>query len=337
MFTRDVAVVDRRKAGIAVVFLTLSACQFPTPQARHNRVITLRSAVTSSSVPIASTVTSIRTQLGNAVTITAAHPMTAPKYVPFDPSAPTTEDIAEEPEPTTEVPTTVTTTTTAAPTTTVKTVTTVATTTTVAPTSTSAATTTTTEPHASTAHATTTTAGATTTGSAVTTTSTGPTTTTTTTTTSTTTVATTTTSSIAPGSATLSSADGTKRATSAFAAAQVTRDACLTGPASCQIADLRAFYSGPALAEVTAMVDGLRRANARVSIASGDGYVLESAAVNQAQTRASLSGCFTTVRDTLDGNGNLLTTSTDSTREAFEMTQVNGVWSVTTHRALGLC
>jgi hypothetical protein len=317
-----------------MAFLTLSACQLPAPQARHNRVITLPSAVTTSTVPIASTVTSIRTELGDAVTITAAHPMTAPRYVAFDPLAPALEDLAEEPEPTTEEPTTTVkaTTTTAAPatttTTTIKAATTVATTTTLAPTSTSAATTTTTTAHtSSTSHATTTTttAGATTTGGAVTTTSAGPT-TTTTTAASTTTVAT-----------TLSSAEGTKRATSAFAAAQVKRDACLTGPASCQIADLRAAFSGSALAEVTAMVDGLRRSNARVSIASGDGYVLESAAVNQAQTLGSLSGCFTTVRDTLDGNGNLLTTSTDSTREAFEMAQVNGVWSVTTHRALGLC
>jgi hypothetical protein len=327
-----------------MAFLTLSACQLPAPQARHNRVITLPSAVTTSTVPIASTVTSIRTELGDAVTITAAHPMTAPRYVAFDPLAPALEDLAEEPEPTTEEPTTTVkaTTTTAAPatttTTTIKAATTVATTTTLAPTSTSAATTTTTTAHtSSTSHATTTTttAGATTTGGAVTTTSAGPT-TTTTTAASTTTVATTT-ATTAAGSTTLSSAEGTKRATSAFAAAQVKRDACLTGPASCQIADLRAAFSGPALAEVTAMVDGLRRSNARVSIASGDGYVLESAAVNQAQTLGSLSGCFTTVRDTLDGNGNLLTTSTDSTREAFEMAQVNGVWSVTTHRALGLC
>jgi hypothetical protein len=124
---------------------------------------------------------------------------------------------------------------------------------------------------------------------------------------------------------------------SAFAAAQVKRDTCLAGPMSCQFTDLRASFSGPALAEVTAMVDGLRRTNARVAIAAGDGYVLESAAINQAQTLGSLSGCFTAVRDTLDGDGNLLTTSTESTREAFEMVQVNGVWSVTTHRALGLC
>ena len=85
------------------------------------------------------------------------------------------------------------------------------------------------------------------------------------------------------------------------------------------------------------MVAGLARTQAHVTIATGDGYVLEYAAANVTLTQASLSGCFTTVRDTFDASGQMVTTSTDSTHEAYEMARVNGVWFVTNHRALGSC
>lgn len=85
------------------------------------------------------------------------------------------------------------------------------------------------------------------------------------------------------------------------------------------------------------MVAGLLRTTAHVVVAPGDGFILEYAAVNMALTQASLSGCFTTARDTFDASGQMVLTSTDSTHEAYELAQVNGVWLVTNHRALGLC
>jgi hypothetical protein len=132
-------------------------------------------------------------------------------------------------------------------------------------------------------------------------------------------------------------ADHERRAAVAFATAQTHVNRCLTGPATCDLALLRSSFSGQALTEVTTMVAGLTRSNLYVSIAPGDGYVLESAAINNDATRASLSGCFTTVRSTLDAAGQLMTASFESSRVAYEMAQVNGQWTVATHRGLGAC
>jgi hypothetical protein len=85
------------------------------------------------------------------------------------------------------------------------------------------------------------------------------------------------------------------------------------------------------------MIVGLQSSGAYVSIAPNDGYVIEHAAVNLERDRASISGCFTRVRDTYDSQGNLLATSTESMREAYELIARAGVWLVTTHRSLGAC
>ena len=85
------------------------------------------------------------------------------------------------------------------------------------------------------------------------------------------------------------------------------------------------------------MVGGLTRSHLYVSIARGDGYVIDSIAVNLSDSRASASGCFVSVRNTMDETGSILTTSMGSTREAYEMVQIDGVWTIATHRALGAC
>ena len=128
-----------------------------------------------------------------------------------------------------------------------------------------------------------------------------------------------------------------RRATDAFAVAQGAIKSCVIDPSACDHGQLQTSFAGTALVEVTSIVASLNRSNLYVSIAAGDGYVLESSAVNIDANRASLSGCFTSIRQTMDATGQLLTASFESTREAYEMTQVDGVWAVVTHRALGAC
>jgi hypothetical protein len=123
----------------------------------------------------------------------------------------------------------------------------------------------------------------------------------------------------------------------AFANAQRNVNQCITGPSTCDLLRLQASFSGTALTEVTTIVTGLTRSNLYVRIAAGDGYVVESSAVNNDATRASLSGCFTLARHTLDATGQTMMVSYESNREAYEMTQVGGRWTVSTHRALGVC
>jgi hypothetical protein len=314
--------------GIACAAAMLSGCSFGSQPKPNLRVVVPRTTATAATT--APTTTTIRTQIIDAVAITSGRSATAPlTTVPTGALAP--DPTNEEPPDDTEAPAA----TTAASTTT---------TTTLPPTTTTTIpATTTTEPATTTTAATTTTTtiAATSTTGATTTTTTIAATTTTVAATSTTPAPTTTTTSAAPTSHPSPSSStpfgGTKRAADAFATAQIRRDQCLTVPMTCDQSLLAASYSGAALNEILTMIAGLRRTDAHVSIATGDGYVLEYAAVNVSLTQASVSGCFTTVRDTFDSHGQMLTTSTESTREAFELVQTDGVWLVTTHRALGAC
>jgi hypothetical protein len=303
----------------AVVFLfVLSACGLETKHEPNLRVVGPPSLVRPASAGRAATSTTIKVEIGEALIIstrpTDKQLAPDPDAEPVGPDPATIRPVATPvetvPETTTVAPTTTeiatTTTTTVAKTTTV-----VATT--IAPTTT-AITTSTTVPVTTTAVATTTTLPATTTALATTTTL----------------------DPINPVKAT-AHADSRRRATDAFATAQTQMNRCLTEPTTCDHGLLRSSFSGPALTEVTTMVTSLTRSNLYVSIAAGDGYVLESAAINNDATRASLSGCFTTFRNTMDAAGQLMTTSFESGRVAYEMTQVNGQWTVATHRGLGAC
>jgi hypothetical protein len=301
----------------AVFLFALSSCGLETKHEPNLRVIGPPALVRPASAGPAVTSTTIRTEIGDAMIISTRPtdkqlaPDPEAETVGSDPIRSVATPAATEPETTTTVaPTTteVTTTTTVAQTTTLPA------STTVTPTTTTAVTTTT-VPVTTTA-ATTTTVPATSSTQATTTTTLDP---------------------INPAVKPATLADGERRAMVAFAASQTHINRCLTNPTTCDHALLRSSFSGPALTEVTTMITGLTRSNLYVSIAAGDGYVLESAAINNDATRASLSGCFTTIRNTMDATGQLLTTSFESGREAYEMAQVNGQWTVATHRGLGAC
>jgi hypothetical protein len=302
----------------AVLLFVLSACGLEPKHEPNLRVVGPPALVRPASGGSATTSTTIKTEIGDAMIISTRP---TPTQLAPDPDAETVGPLpvtirpvatTEETEPettttaghaTAEVTTTVAKTTTLPASTTVAPTTTVDTTTTV-PVTTTAATTTTTVPATSSTQATTTT----------------------------------TLDPIDPPAVKPSArADGERRATVAFAAAQTHVNRCLTDPTTCDHALLRSSFSGSALTEVTTMVTGLTRSNLYVSIAAGDGYVLESAAINNDATRASLSGCFTTFRNTMDAAGQLMTTSFESSRVAYEMTQVDGNWTVATHRSLGAC
>ena len=305
---------------VLVLLFVLSACGLETKQEPNLRVIGPPALVRPASAGPAATSTTIKTEVGEAMIISTRP---TDKQLAPDPDAETFESdpirpaaTTEETEPettTTVAPTTTeiaTTTTTTAPITT-----TLPASTTVTPTTTAA--TTTTVPVTTTAVTTTTTVPATTSTQATTTTTLDP---------------------INPAALKpAAQADGERRATVAFATSQTHINGCLTNPTTCDHALLRSSFSGAALTEVTTMIMGLTRSNLYVSIAAGDGYVLESAAINNDATRASLSGCFTTIRNTMDAAGQLLTASFESDREAYEMTQVDGLWTVATHRGLGAC
>lgn len=304
----------------AVLLFVLSSCGLETTREPNLRVVGPPTLVRPTSAGPAATSTTIRTEIGEAMIISTRP---TDKQLAPDPEAetfgadpavirPATTEATEPKTTTTIAPTTtdITTTTTVAPTTTLAASTTVAPTTTVVTTTTvpvttiAATTTTTTEPATTSTPATTTT-------------------------------------TLDPGKPAAvkpaARADGERRATVAFATAQTHVNGCLTNPTTCDHALLRSSFSGPALTEVTTMVAGLTRSNLYVSIAAGDGYVLDAAAINNDATRASLSGCFTTIRNTMDAAGQLLTTSFESGRVAYEMTQVDGQWTVATHRGLGAC
>jgi hypothetical protein len=303
----------------AVLVFVLSACGLETEHEPNLRVIGPPALVRPASAGPAIS-TTIKIEIGDAMIISTRP---TDKQLAPDPDAetigpdPATIPPAATPEETVpEATTTVAPTTTEIATTTTTTVaktTTIPASRTIAPRTT--AVTTTTVPVTTTAAATTTTLPATTTTQATTTTTLDP---------------------INPVKPT-AHAESKRRATDAFATAQTQMNSCLTDPATCDHALLRSLFSGPALTEVTTMVTGLTRSNLYVSIAAGDGYVLESAALNNDATRASLSGCFTIVRNTMDAAGQLLTASFESGRAAYEMTQVDGQWTVATHRGLGAC
>ena len=308
----------------AVLLFVLSACGLETEHEPNLRVVGPPALVRPASAGTTATSSTIKIEIGDAMIIstrptdTQLAPDPDAETVGSDPvSIPpvvTTEETVPETT-TTVAPSTTTTTTTEIATTTTTTVakrTTIPASTTITPTT---VVTTTTVPVTTTAATTTTTVPATNSTQATTTTTLDP---------------------INPAAAAVR-ADGERRATVAFATAQTHINRCLTDPTTCDQALLRSSFSGPALTEVTTMVTGLTRSNLYVSIAAGDGYVLESAAINNDATRASLSGCFTTIRNTMDAAGQLLTTSFESGREAYEMTQVNGHWTVATHRGLGAC
>jgi hypothetical protein len=303
----------------AVLLFLLGACGLETKHEPNLRVVGPPALVRAASAGIATTSTTIKTEIGDAMIISTRP---SDKQLAPDPDAETigaepvkvrpaaTTTTTEETEPATVAPTTTEiTTTTTVPDTTTEPSTTVAPTTTLV--------TTTTVPVATTIAATTTTAAVTTTTQVTTTTTLDP--------------------INPPGARPAALAEGERRATVAFAAAQKRANGCLSDPAACDHAMLRSSFSGPALTEVTTMVAGLTRSNLYVSIAAGDGYVLDSAAINNDATRASLSGCFTTIRNTMDATGQLMTASFESSRVAYEMTQVNGQWTVATHRGLGAC
>jgi hypothetical protein len=307
-----------RRWAVVLLFV-LSACGLETKHEPNLRVVGPPALVRPASAGRAPTSTSIKVEIGEAMIISTRP---TPRQLTPDPDAETVgPDPATIPPAPTAEQTAHETTTTVAPTTTeIATTTTVVNTTTlpaattVTPTTT--AVTTTTVPVTTTAAATTTTEPATTTQAATTTTL----------------------DPINPAAVKpIGHADGERRATDAFATAQAHINRCLTNPTACDHALLRSSFSGPALTEVTTMVAGLTRSNLYVSIAAADGYVLESAAVNNDATRASLSGCFTTFRNTMDAAGQLMTTSFESGRVAYEMTQVDGTWTVATHRGLGAC
>jgi hypothetical protein len=302
----------------AVLLFVLSACGLEPKHEPNLRVVGPPTLVRSASAGPVAASTTIKTEIGNAMIISTRP---TDKQLAPDPDAETVESdpvkihpaaITEETaaETTTSVAPTTTTTEIPAPTTT----TTIPASTTVAPPTTTEVATTV-VPVTTSAPATTTTVPASS-STAVTTT-------------------------LVPISSVVAKpaalADGERRAKVAFATAQTHVNGCLTDPTTCDHALLTSSFSGPALAEVTTMVAGLTRSNLYVSIAAGDGYVLESAAVNNDATRASLSGCFTTVRNTLDASGQLMTASFETSRVAYEMTQVDGRWTVATHRGLGAC
>ena len=303
---------------VAVLLFALGACGLEPKNEPNLRVVGPPALVRPASPGPIATSTTIKTEIGDAMIISTrpTDQQLAPdpdaETVEADPveihSETTTEEAVAETT-TTVAPTTttteipaLTTTTTIPPSTTVAPTTTTEVATTVVPVTTSAPGTTTTEPSTSSTAATTTLVP---------------------------------TSSIVAKPAAL--ADGERRATVAFATAQTYANGCLTDPTTCNAALLSSSFSGSALAEVTSMVAGLTRSNLYVRIAAGDGYVLQSAAINNDATRASLSGCFTTVRNTLDASGQLMTASFESSRVAYEMTQVDGRWTVATHRGIGAC
>ncbi len=311
---------------VLVLLFALSACGLETNQEPNLRVIGPPALVRPASAGPAPTSTTVKTEIGNAMIISTRP---TDKQLAPDPDAETFGSDPIRPATTTEETEPETTTTIAPTTTEIATTTTVAqtTTTTVAQTTTTLPAPTTVTP--ATTPATTTTVPATTTAA---------TTTTVPATTSTQATTTTTLDPINPAAVKPAArADGERRATVAFATSQTHINGCLTNPTTCDHALLRSSFSGPALTEVTTMITGLTRSNLYVSIAAGDGYVLESAAINNDATRASLSGCFTTIRNTMDAAGQLLTTSFESGRQAYEMTQVDGLWTVATHRGLGAC
>jgi hypothetical protein len=304
----------------AVLLFVLSACGLETKQEPNLRVVGPPALVRPASAGPAATSTTIKTEIGEAMIISTRP---TPKQLAPDPDAETVGSDPIRPVSTTEA-TEPETTTTVAPTTTEITTTTLPASTTVTPTTvtpttvtpTTTAVTTTTVPVTTTAVTTTTTVPATSSTQATTTTTLDP---------------------INPAVKPAARADGERRATVAFAASQTQINRCLTDPTTCDHALLRASFSGAALTEVTTMITGLTRSSLYVSIAAGDGYVLESAAINNDATRASLSGCFTTIRNTMDAAGQLLTASFESSRVAYEMTQLDGQWTVATHRGLGAC
>jgi hypothetical protein len=302
-----------RRWAVALVFV-LSACGLDTKQEPNLRVVGPPSLVRAGS-PSAATTTTIQIEIGDALIISTrptdkqlAPDPNAEPFIP-DPSKtvpapadttaplPTTTEEPPAEEPPTEEPVATTT----VETTTTPVATTVTATTTTTPATTVAPTTTTSEPEPPS-----------------------------------TTVASTTTT-IDPNVDPARHAEDERLAMEAFANAQRHVNQCITGPSLCDHARLQAAFSGAALAEVTRMVSGLVRSNLSVRIAVGDGYVVESAAVNHAATRASLSGCFTLARHTLDAAGQTMMVSYESNREAYEMTQVDGRWTISTHRALGVC
>jgi hypothetical protein len=305
----------------AVLLFVLSACGLDTKQEPNLRVVGPPALVRPASAGPAATSTTIKTEIGDAMIISTRP---TPKQLAPDPDAETvgSDPVKTRPAPTTEeyepeTTTTVAPTTTEITTTTVAKTTTLPASTTVTPTTTEVTTTTTTVPVTTTAATTTTTVPAISSTQATTTTTLDP---------------------IDPAAVKpVGHVDGERRAMVAFAAAQTHVNRCLTDPTTCDHALLRSSFSGPALTEVTTMVTGLTRSKLYVSIAAGDGYVLESAAINNDATRASLSGCFTTIRNTMDATGQLLTASFESGRAAYEMTQVDGQWTVATHRSLGAC
>jgi cytoskeletal protein RodZ len=297
----------KRCWGIVLLFV-LSACGLETEHEPNLRVVGPPALVRPRNAGVATT-TTIRTEIGDALIISTrptdkqlAPDPDAEPFVP-DPATVRPIPVVTEPAPTTsEEPTSTDATTTT---------TTVATTTT--PVATSIVATTTTLPDTTVVTTTTTTEPATTSTAAVTTTTVDP-------------------LIDPPGHD-----EHENRAVAAFANAQRQVNQCLIGPSSCDHAGLQASFSGTALAEVTTMVKGLTRSSLSVRIAAGDGYVIEFAAVNNDVTRASLSGCFTMARYTLDATGQTMMMSYESNREAYEMTQVDGRWTVSTHRALGAC
>jgi hypothetical protein len=298
----------------AVLIFVLSACGLATKHEPNLRVVGPPALVRPASAGRAATSTTIKIEIGDAMIISTRP---TDKQLAPDPDAETvgSDPVNIRPAATPEETVPETTTTVAPTTTEMTTTTTLPASTTVTPTTTEV--TTTTVPVTTTAATTTTTVPATSSTQATTTTTLDP---------------------INPaGVNPVGHADGERRATVAFATAQSHVNRCLTDPATCDHALLRSSFSGPALTEVTTMVAGLTRSNLYVSIVAGDGYVLESAAVNNDATRASLSGCFTTFRNTMDAAGQLMTTSFESSRVAYEMTQVDGNWTVATHRGLGAC
>ena len=304
----------------AVCLLVLSACGLETKHEPNLRVIGPPALVRPASAGAAATSSTIKIEIGDAMVIstrpTDKQLAPDPDAETVGPDPATTRPVATTEETVPETTTTVAPTTTEIATTTTTTVakaTTLPTSTTVRPRTT--AVTTTTVPLTTTAVATTTTVPATTTTQATTTTTLDP------------------INPVKPAA----QADSKRRATVAFATAQTHANRCLTDPMTCDHGLLRSSFSGPALTEVTTMVTSLTRSNLYVSIAAGDGYVLESAAINNDATRASLSGCFTTIRNTMDASGQLMTTSFESGRVAYEMTQMDDHWTVATHRGLGAC
>jgi hypothetical protein len=302
----------KHRWAVALLFV-LSACGLSTKHEPNLRVVGPPAIVRAGSAGTAATTTTIKVEIGDALIIstrpTDKQLAPDPDAEPFlpDPAKTVPAAITAAPQPaTTDAPAT-----TEATTTTLE----ATTTTTVASTTTPVASTilaTTTLPSTTVLPTTSTTEPATTSTAATTTT-------------------------IDPFVDPIRQADDERRAIVAFANAQRQVNQCISGPSTCDHARLQASFSGTALAEVTTIVSGLTRSNLSVRIAAGDGYVVESSAVNNDATRASLSGCFTLARHTLDATGETMMVSHESNREAYEMTQVNGRWTVSTHRALGVC